>query len=182
MVTKKSFYDSATERLMKQVRSMALPADFETRYDLSEMVLRFREAFKDPIIREQVLSHKYEASRLKEERFSAGFCGIASYTWNHLFRMPDRSEIWRLKQYSNNKNIYGLVNHVWLENVFDGSILDLSFDQSIDSQGKIVEIPYSLGQYADSHFNFQRAFNFASHINVDLEEIVFINNLFNQRN
>ena len=110
------------------------------------------------------LSQKYEKERVKQYRFSAGFCGIASYTWNHLFRMPDMSEIWRLKQFSKNNIVPGLTNHVWLENKFDGSILDLSFDQSVDKNGSFIEIPYHLGNYVNSNFEFQRAYKFAKHI------------------
>ena len=98
MVKKKISYDAATQKLVKQVKESYLPADFSTKYDLGEMVIRFREAFKIPELRKKVLTQNNESERLKYERFSAGFCGIASYTWNHLFRMPDKSEIWLLKQ------------------------------------------------------------------------------------
>lgn len=181
MVDKKKLYDAATEKLIKQVKNMYLPAEFHTKYDLSEMVRRFRETFKNQKLRKNVLNPKYEKERIYNARFSAGFCGIASYTWNHIFRMPDRSEIWYLKQYSGNKTIYGLSDHVWLENKFDGSILDLAFDQSIDEEGTFIEIPYFLGKYTDSNFNFKRAFLFAKQMNIDLEDIVFINRLMNQK-
>ena len=181
MVKKKISYDAATQKLIKQVKESYLPADFSTKYDLGEMVIRFREAFKIPELRKKVLTQNNESERLKYEKFSAGFCGIASYTWNHLFRMPDKSEIWLLKQYTNNTQIYGLPNHVWLENKYDGSILDLSFDQSIDKERYFVEIPYYLGDYVSSDFNFRRAFVFSKYINVDLEDIVFINMLMNQK-
>ena len=181
MVNKKKLYDEATEKLVKQVETMYLPAEFQTKYDLTEMVRRFRETFKNPSLRRLVLNPKYEKERVHNARFSAGFCGIASYTWNHLFRMPDRTEIWRLKQYSGNKTIYGLSDHVWLGNKFDGSILDLAFDQSIDEEGTFVEIPYFLGETADSNFDFKRAFLFAKRMNINLENIVFINMLMNQK-
>ena len=67
--------------------------------------------------------------------------------------MPDKTEVWRLKQFSNNENIGILKSHVWLENVFDGSVLDLSFDQSIDDYGKYIEIPYDIGTYVNSNFD-----------------------------
>lgn len=174
-------YDAATKKLIEQVEQLKLPAEFKTKYDLTDMVRRFRETFKNPALRKVVLDVKYEQERINNKRFSAGFCGIASYTWNHLFRMPDKSEIWRLKYYSNNKYFYGLSDHVWLENKFDGSILDLSFDQSIDENGIFVEIPYYLGDYADSHFHFERANKFAQFMNIELDDIVFINSLMNQK-
>lgn len=181
MVNKKSFYEDATEKLVQQVQEMTLPVTFSTKYDLTEMVIKFRETFKNPELRSMVLNPKYEQGRVRKERFSAGFCGIASYTWNQLFRMPDKSEIWRMKQYSNNKEIYGLVNHVWLENVFDGTILDLTFDQSLDIEGNFVEIPYYLGNYINSNFDFQRAFKFAQKMGINLEDIVFINSMMNNQ-
>lgn len=183
MTDKKLEYDLATKKLVEQAKNLSLPAEFSTKYDLVDTVKVFREAFKNPILRKQVLSQKYEKERVKQYRFSAGFCGIASYTWNHLFRMPDMSEIWRLKQFSKNNIVTGLTNHVWLENKFDGSILDLSFDQSVDKNGSFIEIPYHLGNYVNSNFEFQRAYKFAKHIGIDLEYTVFINRLFsNSRN
>lgn len=121
---------------------------------------------------------KYEKNRMQKGLFSAGFCGIASYTWNLLFRMPDKTEVWRLKQFSNNENIGILKSHVWLENVFDGSVLDLSFEQSIDDYGKYIEIPYDIGTYVNSNFDFQRAYKFAKYIGINLEDTVFINSIF----
>lgn len=174
-------YEQATEKLVKQVQNMSLPAQFKTRYDLGEMVYKFRETFKNKDLRKEVLSQKYEEERFKNNKFSAGFCGIASYTWNHLFRMPDKSEIWRLKQFSNNRIVYGLSDHVWLENKFDGSILDLSFDQSLNDENEFIEIPYFLGDYSNSNFFFNRAFKFAKKMDIDLEDIVFINMLHNQK-
>lgn len=179
MVDKKISYDAATQKLIEQVRTSYLPAEFSTKYELGEMVARFRSAFKKTQLRRQVLNPSYEKERVAYERFSAGFCGIASYTWNHLFRMPNKSEIWLLKQYSNNTGD-GLSDHVWLENKFDGSILDLSFDQSIDREHNFIEIPYHLGHYVNSNFNFKRAFAFSKYIDVDLEDIVFINMLMNK--
>lgn len=178
MTDKKLEYDLATKKLVEQVKNLSLPVKFSTKYDMADTVKVFREAFKQTELRKQVLSPKYENERIQQHRFSAGFCGIASYTWNHLFRMPDKSEIWRLKQFSKNSFIPGLTDHVWLENKFDGSILDLSFDQSVDENGVFIEIPYGLGKYVNSNFEFQRAYKFANYIGLDLEDTVFINMLF----
>lgn len=177
MPSKKNFYDAATEKLIKQVKSMRLPAKFDARYDLAEMVYRFRETFKNEELRSLVLSPKYEESRLANGNFSAGFCGIASYTWTHLFRMPDESPVWQLKQFSDNNSVYGLKNHVWLENKFDGNVLDLTFDQSLNSAGTYVEIPYFLGKSVNENFFFNRAMVFADYLGVNLEDRVFVNML-----
>lgn len=178
--TKKS-YDAATEKLVKQVKSMQMPAKFEACYDLAEMVRKFRETFKNPELRSLVLSPKYEESRLSHNNFSAGFCGIASYTWTHLFRMPDETPVWRLKQYSDNNNVYGLKNHVWLENKFDDNVLDLTFDQSLNESGTYVEIPYFIGQTVSENFFFNRAIKFAEYLDINLEDIVLVNILKNKQ-
>lgn len=133
------------------------------------MVVRFRTAFRNTELRHAVLAHRYERERIAQGRFSAGFCGIASYTWTHLFRMPDGGEIWRVKHYKNNRTRYGLSDHVWMENKFDGSILDLAFDQSVDEEGTFVEIPYDLGGYADEYFEFGRAYKFAEYLGLDID-------------
>lgn len=100
------------------------------------------------------------------------------YTKYEKNRIPDKTEVWRLKQFSNNENIGILKSHVWLENVFDGSVLDLSFDQSIDDYGKYIEFPYDIGTYVNSNFDFQRAYKFAKYIGINLEDTVFINSIF----
>lgn len=181
MPNKKNFYDAATEKLVQQVKSMRMPAKFDARYDLAEMVRRFRETFKNEELRSLVLNPKYEESRLANANFSSGFCGIASYTWTHLFRMPDESPIWKLKQYSDNNSVYGLKNHVWLENRFENSILDLTFDQSLNGAGTYVEIPYFLGKPIDENFFFNRAITFADYLGINLEDIVFVNILMNKQ-
>lgn len=176
-LSKTDMYNNATRMLAKQVRFMELPRGFYARYNMPAMVYRFRSAFRNSIVRHDVLSPMFESERCKSGRFSAGFCGIASYTWSHLFRMPNGSEVWRLKVYDGNYYIPGLTDHVWLENQFDGSILDLTFDQSVDEFGNFIEIPYFLGKYADADFEFARANKFAQHLGIDLKNIVFENTL-----
>ena len=172
-------YNNATRMLAKQVRFMDLPYKFRAQYNMPAMVYKFRAAFRNSAVRRDILNPLFESERLASGRFSAGFCGIASYTWSHLFRMPNGAEIWRLKVYEGNYYVPGLTDHVWLENKFDGSILDLTFDQSVDEFGKFVEIPYFLGEYADSDFEFARAYKFAEHLGIDLKSIVFENALRN---
>ncbi|MBN1324688.1 MAG: hypothetical protein JW974_00495 [Alphaproteobacteria bacterium] len=167
MLNKLKLYDAATEKLVDKVRNMKMPDGFSACYDMEQIVYLIREGFKDKKIREQLLLHKYEEERFKNCRFSAGFCGISSYIWNHLFRAPDGSEIWRLKQISNNE-MGGLKDHVWVENVYDFSKLDFTFDQSMNEYGQYFEIPYELGKYADSNFKFQRAYKFAEFIGINL--------------
>lgn len=169
-------YDAATQKLLKMVKTLQLPPEFSPAYDMISMVKSFRVAFQNPCLRHCVLSQKYERRRVEQERFSAGFCGIASYTWNQLFRMDDGTEVWCLKMITSGE--YNIGNHVWLENVFTGQPLDLTFDQFIDSNGKYVEIPYSkIGHYASSDFAFRRAYKFANYLGIDLERIVFENSL-----
>ena len=176
-LSKTDMYNNATRMLAKQVRFMELPYKFRAQYNMPAMVYKFRAAFRNSVVRQDALCSLFESERCKSGRFAAGFCGIASYTWSHLFRMPNGAEIWRLKVYRGNYYVPGLTDHVWLENKFDGSILDLTFDQSVDEFGKFVEIPYFLGEYADSDFEFARAYKFAEHLGIDLKSIVFENAL-----
>lgn len=175
MPDKKYNYDKGTEKLVSQIKNLALPPDFIAEYDMSEMIYRFREAFKNPEIRNAVLNQVYEQDRLDGGRFSAGFCGIASYTWNQLFRMPDKTELWRLKMVS--KETHNLANHVWLENAFTGEMLDLTFDQFVDKNGCYTVYPYyRFGNFANSDFIFKRAIDFAKGIGIeDLDRIVLKN-------
>lgn len=169
-------YDVATKQLQHQVEKMTLPQGFKPLHDMGKTVYRFRQAFQNPDIRIKTISQKYEQTRVAQGRYSAGFCGIASYTWNHLFRMPDGSEVWRMKMISNDMG-YKL-NHVWLENVFTGEPLDLTFDQFIDAHGRCLELPYSeIGEYVSSDFLFQRACVFAKHLGIQLDGIVVENAL-----
>lgn len=167
-------FNDATRRLMTRVSTMKIPPEFKPLYNMSDVVYKFRSAFLIPELRHAVLAKKYESERISSGRFAAGFCGIASYTWSHLFRMPNGDEVWRIKHYKNNRTRYGLSDHVWMENKFDGSILDLAFDQSIDEDGTFVEIPYDLGIDADEYFEFERAYKFAEYLNmnIDLPDIV----------
>lgn len=176
-LSKTDMYNNATRMLAKQVRFMDLPYKFRAQYNMPAMVYKFRAAFRNSAVRRDILNPLFESERLASGRFSAGFCGIASYTWSHLFRMPNGAEIWRLKVYEGNYYVPGLTDHVWLENKFDGSILDLTFDQSIDAYGTYIEIPYFLGNYVDSDFEFARAYRFATHMGIDLSDIVFENAL-----
>lgn len=167
-------YEIATQRLIQQIQNLNLPAEFHARYDMVQTVRDFRRAFSDPMVRDGILLQKYEQARMAQERYSAGFCGIASYTWNHLFRMPNGDEIWRLKQYRNSENTG--YNHVWLENVYDGEILDLTYDQF----GDVGVFPYDKlgGKFVDSNFEFCRAYTFAERAGFgDLSQIVFENML-----
>ena len=169
-------YDLATDKLKKQVKRYSAIPEFSTKYDMIQAVQVFRTVFKNSDLRRQVLASSYEEDRLNKRLFSAGFCGIASYTWNHLFRMPDGSVIWRLKKVSSGE--YDIGNHVWLENRFTGEALDLTFDQFIDSNGGYIEIPYDkIGKYVSSDFEFLRAYKFAKYMGIDLSKIVFENAL-----
>ena len=171
------WYNRATKMLERQVRFTNMPDGFRARHNMVKTVRLLRTAFIHPLVRQDTLLPMLEPERVAQGRFSAGFCGVASYTWSHLFRMPDGTEIWRLKSYSGNHEFNGLTDHVWLENKFDGSILDLTFDQSIDAYGTYIEIPYFLGNYVDSDFEFARAYRFATHMGIDLSDIVFENAL-----
>ena len=169
-------YDAATEKLVRQVQKMQVPLICHADYDMVQTVRDFRAAFRDPGVRKCSLAQKYEQGRIAQKRYSAGFCGIASYVWNHMFRMDDGSEIWRLKMISRADNYP--VNHVWLENFFTGEPLDLTFDQFIDEIGAYFEIPYHrVGNYATSDFEFKRAYKFAQHLGMDLSKIVLENAL-----
>lgn len=168
-------YNAATELLANQVQSqwLNLPNDFNSKYDMVEMVCDFRAAFCNKNLRRWTVNQKYENARIARGAFSAGFCGIASYTWNHLFRMPDGGEIWRLKLVNHKK-----FNHVWLENKFTGQPLDLTFDQFIDDDGQYIKIPYDkCGTFTDSNFDFERAYVFARGLGINLKRIAFINAL-----
>ena len=168
-------YNEATESLVHQVQSqwLSLPSEFNPKYDMSCMVHDFRSAFCDMRLRRRVLQRKYEQSRIAHGAYSAGFCGIASYTWNHLFRMPDGEEIWRLKLILRNK-----LHHAWLENKFTGEPLDLTFDQFVGDDGEYLKIPYDkVGDYNSSDFEFKRAYTFARRLGIDLGYVVFVNSL-----
>lgn len=174
-------YDNATHDLMRRIESMQLPQGFRPRYDMAQMAYSFRETFKTAALRQKVLSPRLNAQRIANANFSAGFCGIASYTWNHLFRMPNGAEIWRLRQAQFPISHDIKANHVWLENTIDGSILDLTFDQFVDANGAYMILPYEIGTLVDSHFNFNRAYIFAQYLNPDinLQDTVFMNTLKN---
>lgn len=170
-------YDKATKKLVNQIKKIADIPDICAGYDMVQMVQKFRSVFKNEALRKQVLASSYEEDRLKQKNYSAGFCGIASYTWNHLFRMPNGSVIWRLKKVSSGE--YDIIgNHVWLENRFTGEPLDLTFDQFIDSSGNYIELPYDkIGKYVSSDFEFYRAYRFAHYLGINLDNIVLENAL-----
>lgn len=171
-----TLYERATQKLEAQVRTMKLPPDFVEHYDMVRTVHKIRAAFCNPKVRRGAVLQKYEQARVAQKRYSAGFCGIASYMWNQMFRMPDGAEIWRLKMIQRGE--YNIGDHVWLENRFTGDALDLTFDQFIASCGDYVEIPYNeIGHYVSSDFEFERAYRFARHLGIDLESIVFENAL-----
>lgn len=145
-------YDNATQDLVKQVKNLKMPTGFKSQYDMGEYVIKFREMFKNPAVRKLLLNRAQERQRLSNGLFSAGFCGISSYTWMQMFRMPDNSAIWRLKQYDNDKKNPVLSDdHMWLENVYDGSVLDLTFDQFIDKNNNYVQVPYNAGKNIDTN-------------------------------
>lgn len=170
-------YENATEMLMQRVSAIKLPDDASNKFNMCDTVKKFRDAFKLPQLRATVLVPRHEASRIAMANFSAGFCGIASYAWHHMFRLKSGAPIWQMYYYSNIGNGRRLMNHVWLKNIYDGSILDLTFDQSIDSHGIFIEIPYELGKPIDGNFAFKRAIKFGEYINVDLQKIAFQNAL-----
>ena len=101
-------YNNATRMLAKQVRFMDLPYKFRAQYNMPAMVYKFRAAFRNSAVRRDILNPLFESERCKSGRFAAGFCGIASYTWSHLFRMPNGTEIWRLKVYGGNYYVPGI--------------------------------------------------------------------------
>lgn len=170
-------YENATRELARRVGEIATPDEFKPKYDMVDMVYKFRAAFKSPDLRKSVLSSKYESQRVQNAQFSAGFCGMASYAWNHIFRMPDGDEVWKLKQVFNLYKTHGIPNHVWLESVVDGQVLDLTFDQFTDSHGAIIKFPYEMGVAASADFEFQRGYLFGNAIDVNLREIAFVNAL-----
>ena len=178
-VARAAAYENATAELMKRVAEMKLPVDPDIKYDMPQMVQKFRTAFKKTQLRARVLSPRGEEMRVATSNFSAGFCGISSYTWHHLFRTKSGAPIWQLYNYSRASASPQLMNHVWLKNVYDGTILDLTFDQSVDSRGNFIEIPYEWGQPLDGDFEFNRAMEFGKHIDVDLPSIVARNALRN---
>lgn len=168
-------YENATKLLAHRVSEMTVPTGFRPKYNMTDIVFAFRTAFKSPTLRGQLLAPQYERERIANARFGAGFCGVASYTWNHMFRMWDGVEIWRLKQTHNLQSSIGIPNHVWLENIDSGEILDLTFDQFVDKKGAILEFPYEFGEYASANFAFRRGYIFGRHIGVDLEQIAILN-------
>ncbi len=173
-------YENATKLLARRASEMTVPAGFRPRYNMADMVFTFRAAFKSPALRGQLLAPQYESERISNARFGAGFCGVASYAWNHMFRMPDGDEIWHIKQTFGLQSAIGIPNHVWLENVHSGEILDLTFDQFVDRTGAILEFPYELGEPASANIAFRRGYAFGKHIGIDLERIVILNALYSQ--
>lgn len=170
-------YENATRQLAHLVGQIKMPAGFESKYNAVNMVYKFRTAFQLPELRHSVLAGKYEHQRIQNAQFSAGFCGVASYAWNHMFRMPNGVEIWKLKQTFNLYDIYGIPNHVWMENVAGGQILDLTFDQFVDADGKNIEFPYEMGVPASADISFPRGYEFGRYLGIDLEKLVLINAL-----
>jgi len=171
-------YDKATKFLMRRVSKMRMPIDAAHEFDMPQMVKRFRDAFELPGVRMALLSPQHEESRLATANFSAGFCGIASYAWHHMFRTTSGAPIWQMYQYHDIGCGVGYLNrHVWLQNALDGQVFDLTFDQSVDSRGQFIKIPYELGTPVDGNFLFGRAFKFAKYIDVDLRDIVARNTL-----
>lgn len=160
-------YDNATQKLTRQVMEMRVPDGFSSEYDMGDVLLRFRAAFRIPKLRHAVLNPMYESKRFESANFAAGFCGIASYSWSHIFRMPNGKRIWHMYQ-SNDP-----CPHVWLKNISTGQILDLTFDQ-FDFQ-----YPYENGILMYDNVRFDRAIKFGKYIGIDIEEIIFINALKN---
>ncbi len=174
-------YENATSLLAQRVSEIKMPAGFRAEYNMTDMVYRFRNALKNPDVRKSLLLSKYEAERLRNARFSAGFCGITSYAWNHIFRMPDGREIWQMKQTSGLGKSIGLPDHVWLEQITSGEVLDLTFDQFIDKSGTVMDFPYELGTPVSANIVFNRGYIFGRHIGIDIEGISIINALREQR-
>lgn len=174
-------YDAATMELAARVRAMQKSMRFAHKYDMADMVVKFRTAFKMPALRARVLAPQYEEKRMQSANFASGFCGIASYSWAHICRMPDGQPMWHIYQYANAQNVYGLRYHVWLNSAIDGSVLDLTYDQSFAPNGEFIGIPYHLGTRIDDIFPYQRAFVFGKYIGVDLRKLVLQNALRNER-
>lgn len=162
---KLSLYHRATDKLAARLRTMEMPPEFSAKYNVTETLRNFRAVFLHPELRREVLLPQYEDERIASGNFSAGFCGVASYTWTHLFRMADGSELWQLQT----SNIP--VPHVWLKNKFTGEILDLTYDQFA------APYPYDIGRYAGSDFAFRRAYKFGRYLDIDVESIVIENAL-----
>ncbi len=170
-------YEKATRFLIWRLAKTKFPNDVDIEFDMPGMVAKFRQAFRLPDLRATVLAPKYEVARCSAANFSAGFCGIASYAWHHMFRLKSGAPIWQMYYFSNVGDGRRLINHVWLQNIYDGSVLDLTFDQSVDSRGRFIEIPYELGRRIDGDFAFKRAFEFGKYIDIDLKRIVMRNAL-----
>lgn len=181
MNKKTTFHDSATMILAKQVNGLILPDDFSAQYEMTDILYRLRDGFKDSGVRKDVLITPdgrpwSRASEFAERGvYSAGFCGVSSYIWNHLFRHADGREIFRIKQYINLRINKVLPQHSWNENTLNLSELDLTFDQSVDETGTFIEIPYFWGQYISSDYESKRALKMAEHLDIDLGKIVLSN-------
>lgn len=160
-------FNRATRKLLKQISEMNLPTTkFLYDYEMGDMLVRFRNLFLNEDLRHDVLSHQYELSRQLNENYSAGFCGIASYTWTQIFRMPDGAPIWRIVQ-----GWY----HIWLQNRFDNSVFDITYDQYN------FDYPYDVGNPVDEKFKFKRALKFSEYLNIDLDKIVQQNILMSDK-
>lgn len=181
MIKQHMSFDEATEYLAQKVSTMALPPAFVPKYDMVATLRKMRELFKNPAVRASVLNKNYEEARLARGLYSSGFCGIAAYIWSHLFRMPNGELIWEVHEYKENRRVAGPVHHVWLVNRFNGDILDLTFDQSVNQDGDLIPIPYHLGKVINVEKPFQRAYNFDKYLGMDLRDVVIRNKIKSEK-
>lgn len=79
-------FTSATVELAERIHNANKDKNFETKYTLPEITLALRNIYKDPIYHE-----KFVSSKMSENKWSSGFCGLASIT---IYNIYGGSDVW----------------------------------------------------------------------------------------
>lgn len=94
-------FTSATVKLAERIHNANKDKNLETKYTLPEITLALRNIYKDPIFHE-----KFVSSKMSENKWSSGFCGIASVI---IYEMYGGDKVWNMMAIRPNEWSHGPV-------------------------------------------------------------------------
>ncbi len=128
---KEQFYEKATQKLLATIDKMEM--DKVSRMRAKNLVLRFRDSFKLPDVKQKTFSDNYTCFTYDSD----GFCYAASVDFALMMGgAPD----WKIKHIGES---WAHGPHHYLLHVPSNTVLDLTYDQFAVNG---FEIPYNLGQ------------------------------------
>lgn len=169
MANKQDTYNAATQKLIEKAQRIDAQFDFALPYNIADTVKKIRAAFQNKNVRQKILNPKWEKIDFQDERYSAGFCSIASYIIGHTFTPPHRPSPWAFYQFT---DVPTFGNHIWLQFIPTGDIFDITFDQFTDFNGAQMDIPYHLGKQVNAKYQHAKAYDMAEQISPELAAIL----------